>query len=142
MDEGRYNAAYCCHLTGDHIYKGKMDVRTRRTETDTCIWEETNPETPECSVHYIANIQSITEVGFKYFDFHAPKALKLRLRGQGNVRVQVMLDRAEEIGSGEMVLAGDWQELTVPIALTSGIHSLYFTFDGNKVQFESFAFVR
>lgn len=141
-DEGRYNAAYCCHLTGDHIYKGKMDVRTRRTETDTCIWEETNPENPEWSVHYIANIQPVTEVGFKYFDFHSPKALKLRLRGTGDVRVRVTLDRTEEIGSGEAVLAGDWQELTVPIAETHGVHGLYFLFDGDKVQFESFAFVR
>ena len=140
-DEGRYNAAYCCHLTGDHVYKGKMDVRTRRTETDTCIWEETNPEHPEWSVHYIANIHSVTEVGFKYFDFHGPKALKLRLRGQGNVGVRVKLDRMEGIGSGETVLAGDWQELTVPIAEAQGVHGLYFTFDGDKVQFESFEFV-
>jgi len=141
-DEGRYNACYCCHLTGDHIFKGKMDVRTRRSDTDTCIWEETNPNNPEWSVHYIRNIKSITEVGFKYFDFHAPIALTLRLRGLGNAKVRVMLDRTDEIGCAETVLAGDWQELTVPVIAVSGIHALYFEFDCSNAQFESFEFVR
>lgn len=142
IDEGRYNAAYCCHLTGDHIYKGKMDVHTRRTESDTHIWEETNPENPEHSVHYIANIRSRTEVGYKYFDFHAPKAVALRLRGQGKVSIRVSLDRKLEVGRMEAELAGDWQEVTVPVQECIGVHSLYFTFEGEKLQFESFEFIK
>lgn len=142
VDEGRYNAAFCCHLTGDHIYKGKMDVRTRRTDTDTCIWEETNPTNPEWSVHYIANIQPITEVGFKYFDFHAPKAVSLRVRGEGTMKVTVKLDRETVIGEAEAKLYGDWQEITIPLANAEGVHGLYFTFDTPKAQFESFAFIQ
>lgn len=142
IDEGRYNAAYCCHLTGENIYKGKMDVRTRRTESDTHIWEETNPENPEHSVHYIANIRSRTEVGYKYFDFHAPKAVTLRLRGQGNVSIRVSLDRKTEIGRKEAELVGDWQEVTVLLAECTGVHGLYFTFDAQSAQFESFEFGR
>lgn len=141
-DEGRYNAAYCCHLTGDHIYKGKMDVRTRRSETDTCIWEETNPTNPEWSVHYIRNIQSKTEVGFKYFDFHAPKAVLLRMRGLGDLHVTVKLDRETVIGEAEAKLMGDWQEVQVELSETEGVHGLYFTFDTENAQFESFTFMK
>lgn len=141
-DEGRYNAAYCCHLTGDHIYKGKMDVRTRRSETDTCIWEETNPENPKHSVHYIRNIQTSTEVGFKYFDFHAPAAVKLRVRGIGEVKVTAKLDRETAVGSAEASLFGDWQEVILPLTDAEGVHGLYFTFESQGMQFESFEFVR
>lgn len=141
-DEGRYNAAYCCHLTGDHIYKGKMDVRTRRTHTDTHIWEETNPVDERWSVHYIANIQPCTEVGFKYFDFHGPKAISLRVRGVGQMKVTVKLDRSTVIGEAAADLKGDWQEVTVAVAETQGVHGLYFTFDAENMQFESFAFLR
>lgn len=141
-DEGRYNACYCCHLTGDHIFKGKMDVRTRRTQADTHIWEETHPEKAEWSVHYISNIRSKTEVGFKYFDFHGPKAVRLRVRGMGEMKVWVTLDRTVEIGSASVLLKGDWQELLIPIAETKGVHSLYFCFEADGAQFESFEFVR
>lgn len=141
-DEGRYNAAYCCHLTGDHVYKGKMDVRTRRTETDTCIREETNPVNEAWSVHYISNIQPMTEVGFKYFDFHAPSALRLRVRGNGKMSVKVTIDRNTVIGEAAAELAGDWQEILIPISKAEGVHGLYFVFDADRAQFESFEFVR
>lgn len=140
-DTGRYNAAYCCHLTGDHIFKGKMDVRTRRTDSDTCIWEETNPINPEWSVHYIRNISTTTEIGFKYFNFSGSKALKLNLRGSGELSVHVKLDREAEIGAARTVLVGDWQELIVPIEIVSGVHALYFVFECESAQFESFEFL-
>lgn len=141
-DVGRYNACYCCHLTGDRIFKGKMNVRTRRTQTDTHIGEETHPENPEWSVHYIANIGPKTEVGFKYFDFNRPKGLRLRIRGTGDMTVWVTLDRTVEIGRASAPLAGDWQELFVPITETNGVHSLFFCFQADGAQFESFEFVR
>lgn len=139
-DSGRYNACYCCHLSGDHIYKGKMDVRTRRTETDTHIWEETNPDHPEGSVHYIANIRPTTEVGYKYFAFNNPRAIRLRVRGLGEMRVTVKLDRETVIGQTTAVLAGDWQEIPIELKECEGIHGLYFIFEEGCLQFESFVF--
>ena len=139
-DEGRYNAAYCCHLTGDHIYKGKMDVRTRRTHTDTHIWEETNPVDERWSVHYIANIQPCTEVGFKYFDFTGQT--KLTVYARGDARGELLVSTARNgvpVAVIPIAPAKTWTPFEAEFLPLSGNHPLYFAYRGTgAMDFDRF----
>lgn len=137
---GRYNACYCCHLTGDYISKEKLNVFERRSDSETCIWEKTNTEDIEQSVHYIKNIKGNTCVGYKYFNFTSPESISIRVRGDGDFTVSVILDESNIIGTLSGELNKEWKDFIIPIAKVEGIHSLYFSFDSKNMQFESFQF--
>lgn len=142
--EGSCNACYCCHLTAPQISPKRLTTRECRRAFEPHIYEEAAGPDETAALHYIANIQPGTVVGYKYFDFHAPGGLALRLRGRGSVAVTARLDRPDGpcIGAGTLPLQGGWQTLTLPLEPVSGVHALYFVFQPeDAAQFESFAFL-
>ena len=147
-DDREYNACYCCRLSGPAISKEKTSIRECRRATEPHIYEETNQEDEKKSLQYIAGIQPDTVVGFKYFDFHNPKAIELKLRGHGEVKVKASLED-DLIGCTSATLTGEWQIVTVAVENTlatadsgiRGVHPLYFIFNGENVQFAAFSFV-
>jgi hypothetical protein len=144
---GAYNACYCCHLTAPDIDPHRLDIRSCRRATEPHIYEETNAEDETKSLHYIANIGSGMIVGYKYFDFAAPKAIAMRVRGSGRhvqMRVTAHLDAPDgrTIGNAAEELNGEWQNIFLPLERVQGEHALYFAFEaGERMQFQAFTFM-
>lgn len=138
-----YNACYCCHLTAPQINPSRLTVRECRRATEPHIYEEPSGKDEAQALHYIANIQYGTVVGYKYFTFNNPSAVELTLRGSGSVQVEVQLDTpdSETLCRNEIALTGNWEKLAIPLPRVTGTHALYFTFMPKQpIQFESFAF--
>ncbi len=141
--EGEYNACYCCHLTSPAIRKERYSVRECRRDSEPHIYEEAAGENEKEYLHYIANIGNDTAVGFKYFRFEKPVFLALRLRGNGNVRVQACLDApdAPSAAEGQITLSGSWSELKLDLRPVRGVHALYLRFTADRpAQFERLIF--
>lgn len=141
--EGSYNACYCCHLTSPSIASKRLTVRECRRETEPHIYEEAVGTDEKDFLHYIANIDTGTVVGYKYFLFEQGRSVSLRLRGMGKVKASVSMDRpdAEDIDTGEIKLMGTWGEVSLNLGGVSGEHALYFKFwTEERIQFESFSF--
>lgn len=141
--EGSYNACYCCHLTSPSIASRRLTVRECRRETEPHIYEEAVGTDEKDFLHYIANVDTGTVVGYKYFWFDNGRSVSLRLRGMGKVMVSVCLDGpdSESIDVGEIKLLGTWGEVSLDLGDVSGKHALYFTFcTDERIQFESFSF--
>lgn len=143
--EGTYNACYCCYLTSPSIAPRRLTTRECRRETETHIYEEAVGTEEKDFLHYIANVETGTVVGYKYFSFDGAKKLALRLRGMGKVKVSVCVDGpdAGEVGAGEIELQEGWNVLSVDLQDISGVHGLYVRFrTEERIQFESFTFIK
>lgn len=141
--QGSYNACYCCHLTAPRMSPKRLTIRECRRAAEPHIYQEACGPDETQSLHYIANLQPGTVVGYKYFAFDAPAQLTLRLRGRGSVAVAAHLDAPDGpcIGQGALELTGEWQPLALALQPVHGAHALYFAFaPEDTAQFESFAF--
>lgn len=141
---GEYNACYCCHLTAPQISTARLTIRECRRAVEPHIYEEPAGSCEADAIHYVANLQPGTVVGYKYFAFAAPAALRLTLRGQGGVAVRVMLDSpdADALAEGRFVLSDrDWQTVTLPLPAVAGTHAVYLEFDPEQpLQFRALQF--
>lgn len=139
---GSYQACYCCHLTAPQISEERLNPREHRRAAEPHIFEEPTGLDEKDYLHYIANIQNGTIVGYKYFSWKSPKQLELKLRGCGNVTVTARLDHpsGEVIGKQSTALQGEWETLTMDLKPMEGVHALYFCFEAEKVQFMEFMF--
>lgn len=114
-----------------------------RRDTEPHIFEEPVGDDEKDFLHYIANMETGTVVGFKYFDFKKPVCLNLRLRGNGNVWASACLDAPDTrpIAGGSVALNGDWGVLTLDTRAVQGVHALYIRFETDApAQFESLQF--
>ncbi len=142
--EGECNACYCCHLTSPSIRKERYSVLECRRDTEPHIYEEPVGDDEKDFLHYIANMETGTVVGYKYFDFKKPVRLNLRLRGNGTVWASACLDApdAQPIAGGSIALNGGWNVLTLDTRAVHGVHALYIRFETDApAQFERLAFV-
>ncbi|MDE7418030.1 MAG: hypothetical protein K2N44_17295 [Lachnospiraceae bacterium] len=141
--EGEYNACYCCHLTAPQISKERLTVRECRRGTEPHIYEESVGCDETKTLHYIANIQKGTIVGYKYFDWNKPSQISLLVRGCNDVEISVRLDHlsGEEIGKNIFGLNGDWEHISIPVNPVEGVHALYFRMNPSEnMQFQAFSF--
>lgn len=142
--EGRYNACYCCYLASPSIAFKRLTTRECRRETETHIYEEAAGTDEREFLHYIANVETGTVVGYKYFSFHEVRKIVLRLRGWGHVTVSVCVDTtdAKALGVGEADLKGDWTDVSIDVTEISGVHALYVRFQTKeRILFESVSFM-
>ena len=125
------------------IRKTRYTVYDCRRGTEAHIYEEAVGDDEKDSLHYIANMETGTVVGYKYFDFAGPVRLSLRLRGAGRVRVSARLDspEAEAAASNARELHGGWEQLALDTTAIRGVHALYLSFEAEApLQFESLDF--
>lgn len=144
--EGLYNACYCCHLTAPQISTERLTIRECRRETEPHIYEEKSGRCEAENLHYIANIQPGTVVGYKYFAFQGACTLELTLRGSGNVTVQVICDdpNSTPLAQTDVALTqNNWQTFSIALPNVTGTHSLYFRFQPESpIQFREFRFLQ
>ncbi|WP_182440738.1 MULTISPECIES: family 43 glycosylhydrolase [Clostridia] len=133
--EGTYNACYCCHLTGSLFSKEKLNVRENRRMSEGYIYEESTGMDMTKSLHYLANLKKDTVIGFKYFQWTAVKILYVKMRGEGNVSVEVHLDstKGECIGTTEAELSCLWADYEIKIRPVEGVHALYLVLQAEDV---------
>lgn len=142
--QGEYNACYCCYLTAPQINPSRLTIRECRRASEPHIYEEAVGEDETKALHYIANIQSGTAVGYKYFTWNKPEQIRMLIRGDGKIEISIHIDApdGQQIGRGSYTLQGGWEQPAIPIDAVCGVHALYFNLNpSNTVQFQSFTFL-
>lgn len=79
---GTYNAAYACNLVEATPWNEKLTIRKCVREEHVHIFEEKINDTE--MIHYIANAQSGTVAGFKYFDLKQTNKIQVTVRSNRN----------------------------------------------------------
>ncbi|MDQ2087751.1 family 43 glycosylhydrolase [Herbivorax sp. ANBcel31] len=82
-------------------------------------------------VGYIANMKSSATAGFKYFECKGVKKIKIKVRGycRGDFEVKTAWN-GSVLGKITVNFSNVWQEYSSDITIPDGIHSLYFTYNG------------
>lgn len=141
--KGTYNSCYCCCLMGSLFSQEKLNVRENRRESEGYIYEESTGIDETKSLHYLANLKKDTVVGFKYFEWQNVRNIAVKLRGEGNVSIEVHIDYPEGkcIGKTKVNLSCLWEDYDIDIQNIDGVHALYFVFEAEKiVEFMEFTF--
>jgi len=81
---------------------------------------------------YVANLRDGAVVGYKYFKFDHLKKVTLRLNGAGNGSIQVLIDPSmAPLGETKVQITSEITEVLLSVPELSGIHPLYFRYQGN-----------
>ena len=84
---------------------------------------------------HVANISSGRTVGFKEFEFDgSTKEIKIRIRGNntnGEFEVRTSID-GEVLAKVPTHKANFWEDVSAPISIPAGVHSLFFTYKGES----------
>ena len=80
---------------------------------------------------YIANMRDTATAGFKYFDCHGIKQVKIKVRGycKGEYLVKTSWN-GEALGRIPVDYTNVWTEYAADIAIPDGVQALYFTYQG------------
>ena len=127
--EGEYAGYLACHLTArdEAAYvngvSGWMDCRFPKIMQDGRDGDE--------EVGYVCNLRDGASAGFKYFDCKGVKAVSVKTRAyaDGHIAVKTSWD-GEALCRIPVHYTNIWTSAAAPINLPDGIHSLYFTFEG------------
>lgn len=80
---------------------------------------------------YIANITDSATMGFKYFDLHNIKRIKIKVRGYANGTFQVKTAwDGPVLAQIPVNYSNVWEEYSADLKVEDGIHSIYFTYTG------------
>ncbi|MGG3452361.1 family 43 glycosylhydrolase [Paenibacillus rhizolycopersici] len=132
VGHGEYPAYLACHLfckdeatyTGGFGSGAWMDSRFPKITQDGKDGDE--------EIGYIANMTDSATAGFKYFDCHGIKKVKIKVRGycQGAFEIQTAWE-GPALGTIPVDFTNVWTEYTADIAIPDGIQALYFKYTGN-----------
>jgi len=135
---GEYPAYIACNLfcKDEELYIGTygawMDGRFPKITQDGKDGDE--------EPGYIANMRDTATAGFKYFDCRGVKRVKIKVRGyaKGAFEVKTSWD-GPALGSIPVNFTNVWKEYAADIAISDGVHALYFTYRGEgNAQLKSF----
>lgn len=121
---GLYPAPIACHLTSP-LTMEKIDYN------DPCMKQQARI-TQEQNGQYITAVTDGTVIGWKYFDFAAPAALLLEVRGKFDGTVQVRTEEnGDAAGEGRLHTDTDCYGIAeIPLCRIEGVHALYLDFAG------------
>lgn len=82
---------------------------------------------------YIGNMKDTATAGFKYFDCHGVKGIKIRTRGYGAgiFEVRTAWD-GEVLAKIRVEDSNVWEEYTAPIQIPDGKQAVYLTYRGER----------
>lgn len=83
-------------------------------------------------IGYIANMSHNSTAGFKYFDCHGVKGIRIETRayGHGDFEVRTEWD-GEVLGRMTVDNSNIWESYSCDINIPDGVHAIYITFAGN-----------
>ncbi len=120
---GEYPAYIACNLFRDipSVYVG--DNRFPKIMQDGRDGDE--------EPGYIGNIQDSATAGFKYFDCHEVKEIRIKVRGyaHGCFEVRTSWD-GEILAQIQVKSANVWEEYAAPVQIPDGKQALYLTYRG------------
>ncbi|WP_070000398.1 family 43 glycosylhydrolase [Cellulosilyticum sp. I15G10I2] len=137
IGHGEYPAYLACNLfcQDEEKYTGDlwMDSQFPKITQDGKDGDE--------EVGYIANMKDSATAGFKYFDCHAIKKVKIKVRGYCRGAFEVKTSwNGEALGKIPVDFTNIWTEYAADIEIPNGIQALYFTYTGTgRASLASFA---
>ena len=123
VSRGKYPAALCCNL-----YNAKRkDKRDKRA-----IITAKNGES------YITRIKDGTFIGYKYFDFQAPKKVFVTVRGGAGELLVKTAEHGAAIGRVKIEASEKWRIFSSSLQSITGKKPLYFEWHGEPIEFLQF----
>lgn len=123
VGKGEYPAYIACHLFTDtpSVYVGGDDFPK--------IMQDGRDGDKEPG--YIANIKDSATAGFKYFDCHSVREIRIRTRGyaDGVFEIKTTWD-GEPLAQIKIAYSNVWETYSVPVSIPDGIQSIYLTYRG------------
>ncbi len=127
--QGEYCTYLACNLFSEDkaMYTGElggwMDARFPKITQDGRDGDE--------EIGYIANMRATATAGFKYFDCHGIKKVKIKVRGYCKGEFQVKTTwNGKALGRIPVDFTNVWTEYSADIRIPDGIQALYFTYQG------------
>ncbi len=138
---GEYSAAYACHLACKEEF-GIIVFGQDRKQHQPYIYQEDD------HIHYIANVNDGTVLGWKYFEFNKLNQLSLVIRGIAEGRFEVFneepADGTSSISEANITIRSNttWTEISFALnSKLSGNHPIYIRYNGNgKLDIQSIIF--
>ena len=121
--KGEYLAALCCNLYNAtrKDKKGKRAIITAK-----------NGES------YITRIKDGTVIGYKYFDFQAPKKVFVTVRGGAGELLVKTVEHGAAIGRVKIEASEKWRIFSSSLQSVTGKNPLYFAWHGEPIEFLQF----
>ena len=121
--KGEYLAALCCNLYNAtrKDKKGKRAIITAK-----------NGES------YITRIKDGTVIGYKYFDFQAPKKVFVTVRGGAGELLVKTAENGAAIGRVKIEASEKWRIFSSSLQSVTGKKPLYFEWQGAPIEFLQF----
>ena len=121
--KGEYLAALCCNLYNAtrKDKKGKRAIITAK-----------NGES------YITRIKDGTVIGYKYFDFQAPKKVFVTVRGGAGELLVKTAEHGAAIGRVKIEASEKWRIFSSSLQSITGKIPLYFEWHGKPIEFLQF----
>lgn len=137
---GSYEARIACNLSSaDGTFEYKQAKELQHTHPH---FTQSGGDREQESDQHIANLHSGGWVGFKYFRFDGgEKSLSLVVRGDAEGQMLVSTQQGgPPVARVNIQPTKEWTEFTAPLKVPSGVHPLYFQYEGEgAVRFLSFA---
>ena len=136
--KGRYPARIACNLwsaEGTARYDRPFPKKKHPYFTQNGSDDDHSAE------QYIANMQSGSVAGFKYFAFEQAMALSITVGGNGMGTMQVATEPTFARLCAEIPLRADGTRTTscAPMRVDNGVHALFFRFEGRgSIDFHAF----
>ena len=121
--KGSYPAALCCNLYNAtrKDKKGKRAIITAK-----------NGES------FITRIKDGTVIGYKYFDFQAPKKVFVTVRGGAGELLVKTAEHGAAIGRVKIEASEKWRIFSSSLQSVTGKNPLYFAWHGEPIEFLQF----
>lgn len=129
---GAYEARIACHLTSAQGTFAYEQSRPGDKKLLHPFLTQSGSDREEKGDQYIANLRQGATAGFKYFLLEKPKTVAIRVRGQGNGKVEVRLGMdSAPVASIPVSPKSAWSLFSAEfLAEAEGVYPLYFTYTG------------
>ncbi|MBR0153966.1 MAG: family 43 glycosylhydrolase [Lachnospiraceae bacterium] len=142
--KGRYEARIACNL-GARKPLPKSDIALKKDKKNLLpYFTQSGEDREENPDQYLANVQSGSWCGFKYFRFDGSEnCLRVTVRGTGEGTIRFFTDRSlPAIGSARIQGSPDWTSYSGEIKLPAGTSPLFFVYEGTgSVDFKEFEII-
>lgn len=130
--KGRYEARIACNLSAKNGTLKSDEARKLDKNNEYPYFTQSGEDREENGDQYIANMQNGAWCGFKYFSFDGSESsVRVTVRGNMMGTLKVCTDRTKPAAAEIRVTASeDYKVFASSIRLSSGVHPLYFVYEG------------
>jgi hypothetical protein len=136
IGKGEYPAYIACNLMDTNQYE------TKEARHLAAPYITQDGKDRECEPgQYLKGMKDGCIVGYKYFDINQIHKIILKVRGkaEGTIRISTK-ENSYYVGEQNVKLNHeDWTGIEVPVNISSGVHALYFSYEG-KGYFDMISF--